>query len=274
MTVGFIGAGNMGGALAGAVARAMEKNEDIAGDVLICDKNTERASALAESLGGRAVSAEEIIDCGDIIFFGIKPQGIPALADELSDSLAKLRNKRRRLPLAVTMAAGVSISEFECWFGGLPVIRIMPNTPVSVGEGVVFWCAADGVANDMRCAFLSIMSHSGELFEVDENRIDAAGALSGCGPAFVYMFIEALADGAVAAGLDRHTALRAATSTVIGAGTLLRELDCHPGELKDAVCSPGGTTIEGVRTLEEHAMRAAVMDAVWAAYAKTEKLKK
>lgn len=273
MTVGFIGAGNMGGALAAAVARAMEKNADIAGELLICDQNSERAEAVAKNIGGRTVAADEMIEYCDIIFFGVKPQTLPALAEELSTTLSVLRRQRRRPPLAVTMAAGVSISKFESMFGGLPVIRIMPNTPVSVGEGVIFWCAAEGVANDMRCAFSAIMSACGERFEVDERHIDAAGALSGCGPAYVYMFIEALADGAVAAGLDRQTALRAATSTVIGAGTLLRELDCHPGVLKDAVCSPGGTTIEGVRTLEEHAMRAAVMDAVLAAYRKTEELK-
>lgn len=273
MTVGFIGAGNMGGALAGAVARAMEHNDEIAGEILVCDRDTERAAAVAKDIGGRAAASDEITDLCDIIFFGVKPQGLPALADELAPSIAAIRRQRRRPPLAVTMAAGVDIAKFEAMFCGLPVIRIMPNTPVSVGEGVVFWCAADGVAKDMRQAFWSIMSHSGELFEINESRIDAAGALSGCGPAFVYMFIEAMADGAVAAGLDRHTALRAATSTVIGAGMLLRELDCHPGELKDAVCSPAGTTIEGVRTLEERAMRAAVMDAVLAAYEKTAKLK-
>ena len=190
----------------------------------------------------------------------MKPQGLRALADE-SAALLAARISGGRTPLAVTMAAGVELEKFSGYFPGIPAIRIMPNTPVSVGEGMIFWCAGDGVSDAARGDFLAVMSCAGRLCELPEKQIDAAGALSGCGPAFVYMFIDALADGGVAA-----------VQTVFGSAALARETGKHPGELKDAVCSPGGTTIEGVRTLEERAFRAAVTDAVIAAYEKTAKL--
>ncbi len=271
MNIGFIGTGNMGGALAAAAARAMAEKEHTGGRVLLCDSDTAKAEALAARTGGEAVTLADIFDRSDIIFFGVKPQGLSALSAEARGYISA-RLERGSAPLAVTMAAGVALEKFCGYFTGLPVIRIMPNTPVSVGEGMIFWCAGEGVSAAEREDFLAVMSCAGRLCELPEKLIDAAGALSGCGPAFVYMFIDALADGGVAAGLPRAVAREAAVQTVLGAAALARESGKHPGELKDAVCSPGGTTIEGVRTLEERAFRAAVTDAVIAAYEKTAKL--
>jgi pyrroline-5-carboxylate reductase len=150
----------------------------------------------------------------------------------------------------------------------------MPNTPVSVGEGTVLYTANSEVTDGEIADFKAAMKFAGVLDEIPEKLIDAASAVSGCGPAFVFMFIESLADGAVACGLPRDKALVYAEQTVLGAARLALESGKHPGELKDAVCSPGGSTIEGVRTLEEGAFRASAVDAVIAAYEKTKTLGK
>mgnify|MGYP000819758311 CR=1 FL=1 len=154
-----------------------------------------------------------------------------------------------------------------------PVIRIMPNTPVSLGAGMIQYCA-DGVSDDQMFAFLGAMAPAGRLDAVPENLIDAASCVSGCGPAWVYQFIEALADGGVACGLPRAKAQEYAAQMVLGSAKLVLESGQHPGTLKDAVCSPGGSTIQGVRVLEEKGMRGAVMDAVLAAYNKTKEMGK
>lgn len=269
MKTGFIGTGNMGGALADAVSRAAGKGDSI----YLCDRSAEKAAEAAGKTGGTVVALDELFAICDTVFFGVKPQGLESLAAEVMPALKK-RIDSGSVPLAVTMAAGVSLERFGMLFPGLPAIRIMPNTPVSVGEGMIFWCAGAGVDDAARESFARIMSKAGRLSELPEGLIDAAGALSGCGPAFVYMFIDALADGGVAAGLPRTAAREAAIQTVLGAASLARESGAHPGELKDAVCSPGGTTIEGVRLLENRAFRSAVTDAVVAAYEKTARLSK
>ena len=154
-----------------------------------------------------------------------------------------------------------------------PIIRIMPNTPVAVGEGMILYDANEWVTSEMLDAFSHALSKAGRLDRLPEGSIDAASALSGCGPAFVYLFSESLADGAVECGLSREKANLYAAQTLYGAAKLLLESGKHPGELKDAVCSPGGTTIAGVHALEEGSFRAATMSAVNAAYQKTLKLK-
>ena len=154
-----------------------------------------------------------------------------------------------------------------------PVIRIMPNTPASVGEGMIQYCSSNVTAEEEE-AFLRIMAPAGRLDAVPESLIDAASCVSGCGPAWVYQFIEALADGGVACGLPRTKAQEYAAQMVLGSAKLVLESGKHPGELKDAVCSPGGSTIQGVRVLEEHGLRGAVMDAVIASYNKTKEMGK
>ena len=266
MKFGFIGCGNMGGALAQAVVKSVNPFE-----VALCDANVERALALAESLGCGVTTTQELAASARFIFLGVKPQGFEGLFEEIAPIL-KARKDRFVL---VTMAAGVSVVAVEKMCGKkAPVIRIMPNTPVSVGEGMILYTANDAVTNDDIDAFLHALSKAGKLDEIAEDKIDAASALSGCGPAFVYLFAEALADGAVECGLARDKANLYAAQTLLGAATLLLESGKHPGELKDAVCSPGGTTIAGVHALEQNSFRSAAMSAVTAAYEKTLKLKK
>ena len=173
------------------------------------------------------------------------------------------------------MAAGVSISAVEKMADcNCSVIRIMPNTPVSVGEGMILYSPNNSVSEEQLSFFENLLSMAGKLDMLPEDKIDAASALSGCGPAFVYMFAEALSDGAVECGLSRDKAMLYAAQTLLGAAKLLEESGKHPGVLKDAVCSPGGTTIAGVHALEEGAFRASAINAVKKAYERTLELKK
>jgi pyrroline-5-carboxylate reductase len=161
------------------------------------------------------------------------------------------------------MAAGLTMAQIEEFAGcEIPVIRIMPNTPVAIGKGVIQYCCNELVSREMLGDFLCDMRFSGMLDCLEERLIDAGSAISGSGPAYVYMFIEALADGAVACGIPRAKAMEYAAATVIGAGEMVLATGQHPGALKDAVCSPGGSTIAGVRALENHGLRAAAMEAV------------
>ena len=258
----------MGGAL--VLAASKTKNEY---EILVADKFSEKVAELVNATGGKAKesSAIEITDKCDLIFLGVKPNFIEATLNEILPTL----QKRESQPTLVSMAAGVKIEKIASITSKIcPVIRIMPNTPVSVGEGMILYDICPVVTEEIENLFLDVLSSAGKLDKLPEALIDAASALSGCGPAFVFMFIEALSDGAVACGLPREKAQAYAIQTLIGASKLLESSDKHPGELKDAVCSPGGSTIEGVRTLEEGAFRATVTDAVIASFEKTKLLGK
>jgi len=263
---GFIGCGNMGGALATAVAKTVNGLA-----LYLCDAAAKKAEELAATMGAKVSSVREIASDCDYIFLGVKPQGFEALFEELRPAL----EARKTSVVLVSMAAGITVETVEQMAGGgARVIRIMPNTPVSVGRGMILYCANDAVTEEQIDIFCHALSAAGSLDAISEDKIDAASALSGCGPAFVYLFAEALADGAVACGLAREKANVYAAQTLAGAAELLLQSGKHPGALKDAVCSPGGTTIEGVRTLEQSAFRASAMNAVISAYEKTLKLKK
>jgi len=257
--IGFIGCGNMGGALALAAA----KNKDT--DIILYDKDTEKALTLASEIGAKTASIDDICSC-ELIFLGVKPNIVASVICEIKDKVIKSG------ATLVSMAAGVSIEKIVGYFGSeLPVIRIMPNTPAKVGRGMILYTANESGKSSVE-SFLAVMSASGRLDAIDERLIDAASAISGCGPAFVYMFIEALADGGVMSGLPREKAMLYAAETLIGAAEVVKQTGKHPGELKDEVCSPGGSTIEGVKALEDGAMRGTVSSAVVAAYQKTLKL--
>lgn len=261
MKYGFLGCGNMGG----AIARALSK---VTKDIMVTDRSG-RARALAGELGIRYGTPEEIVSSCDRIFLAVKPQMMAGVLEPLQGAL------QQRKPLLITMAAGLTISQIEQMAGGkLPVIRIMPNTPVAVGKGMTQYCRNELVADETIASFLEDMRFSGQLDELEERLIDAASALSGCGPAYMYLFIEALADGAVACGVPRAKAMEYAAATMIGAGEMVLATGMHPGALKDAVCSPGGSTIAGVRTLEQHGFRGAAMDCVAAAFEKNKELGK
>ncbi|MBQ3075278.1 MAG: pyrroline-5-carboxylate reductase [Clostridia bacterium] len=265
MKIGFIGTGNMGTALATAVAKS-----EVRAELFFADFFAEKAKSLADALNGLCGDNLTLIEQCDMVFLGVKPQVLPELLAEIAPAV---KGRKGALTL-VTMAAGIPVSTIVKGIGEeVPVIRIMPNTPVMVGEGVIVYCTC-GVSAETEEAFVKALSHGGLVEKIDESKIDAASALHGCGPAFVYLFVEALADGAVACGLPRDAALRFAAKTVKGAAEMVLETGKHPGALKDAVTSPGGTTIEGVRVLEEQGFRGAAMDAVIAAYEKTLELGK
>ena len=193
---------------------------------------------------------------------------------EMLDGIADILAARQTPFVLVSMAAGLSMARIRQMAGdAYPVIRIMPNTPVALGAGMVQYCSA-GVTPEQMAEFLQAMSPAGLLDPVEESQIDAASCVSGCGPAWAYQFVEALADGGVAAGLPRSKAQLYAAQMLLGSARMVLESGSHPGALKDAVCSPGGSTIQGVRLLEERAFRGAVTDAVLAAFDKTKEMGK
>lgn len=257
ITFSFIGTGNMGGALARAARRRLPARE-----ILLSNRTPEKAEALAGELGCAAGTVLQVAERGRYIFLGVKPQMMAELLAELAPVLARREDRF----LLVTMAAGLTMERISAMAGGTyPVIRIMPNTPCAVGAGVVLYDANELVEEAELETFVGAMSGAGVLDRLPEHLIDAGSAVAGCGPAFVCQLIEALADGGVACGLPRQKALLYAAQMTQGAARLVLESGQHPGELKDAVCSPGGSTIAGVRTLEQRGFRAAAMDAVIAA---------
>ena len=263
-TIGFIGVGNMGGALARAAARAVDP-----GRIVVSNRSREKAEALSQALSCRVATATEVAESCDLVFLGVKPQMMAGLLADLQPAL-----ERRKTPVTlVSMAAGVSMAQIRAMAGGdYPVIRIMPNTPVAVGQGVVLYDQTENVSVEAKTLFLTAMGTAGLLDPLEERLMDAGSAVAGCGPAFADLFLEALADGGVLCGLPRAKAQAYAAQMLLGAAALAMETELHPGQLKDAVCSPGGSTIAGVKTLEQFAFRAAVIDAVEAAYEKTKAL--
>lgn len=265
MKIGFIGCGNMGSALAVAASKAGK------GDILLANRTAVKAEALAAEIGAVASTNEVIAATCNYIFLGVKPH----LMSDLLASLSPILSARTDRFVLISMAAGINIASIEEIVGkNYPIIRIMPNTPVSVGAGLIQYCKNGTVTAKEENLFLALLANAGKLDPIDEKLIDAASALSGCGPAFVCLFMEALADGGVKCGLPRDKAMQYAAQTVMGTGKLLQESGKHPGALKDAVCSPGGSTIAGVTALEEYAFRAAVISAVEASFDRTKELGK
>jgi len=265
-TFGFIGTGNMGGALACAAAKMMDP-----GSIFLANKTRAKAEILADQLGAHVSTTEEISRSCGYVFLGVKPQMMADLLAEMAPVLAARTDRF----ILVTMAAGLTMDTIRAMAGGqYPVIRIMPNTPVSVGEGVILYDATADVTDGELQQFCTNMSKGGLLDRLPEHLIDAGSAVAGCGPAFADLFLEALADGGVACGLPRAKAMAYAAQMLKGAAALQLETGSHPGQLKDAVCSPGGSTIAGVRALEEHGFRAAAISAVEASCKRTKELGK
>ena len=265
-TFGFIGIGNMGSALARAAVKCMSPDR-----VFLANKTPEKARLLAAELNCTvADNAWIAANCG-FVFLGVKPQMMAGVLGELAPVLAQRQDR----VILVSMAAGLTIETLQQMAGGkYPVIRMMPNTPTAVGQGVIQYCHNDLVGNDVLADWLRDMRYCGLLDSLDEHLIDAASALSGSGPAYLYILMEALADGAVTCGLPRAKAMEYAAMTMVGAGQLYLQTHTHPGALKDAVCSPGGSTICGIRALEDKGFRGAAMDCVIATYQKNKELGK
>ncbi len=258
LTIGFIGTGNMGGALARAAAKE-EGNR-----LLLHNRSPEKAQKLASELHAEVTDQAGALEA-DFVFLGVKPQ----MLEQLFSGLRPLLAERDQKPVLVSMAAVTSIRQIREMAGcALPIIRIMPNTPVAIGQGITLYACSPEVSEETEETFLRAMAASGRFIRSEEKYIDAGACISGCGPAFVDLFVEALADGGVACGLPRAMALELAAAMTAGAAGLILETGKHPAQLKDEVCSPGGTTIRGVRALEQGAFRSAAMEAVLAAYGK------
>lgn len=263
--IGFIGCGNMGGAIAKAVCAVAEPSR-----VFLANRTPAKAEKLAAALGCNTATNAAVFSGCELIFLGVKPQ---MMAGVLAEAAPLLAQRTDRFVL-VTMAAGLTMAQINRMAGGeYPILRIMPNTPAALGMGMIQYCSA-GVTDAELSEFLQLMAPAGRLDALDEHLIDAASGVSGCGPAYAYLFIEALADGGVACGLPRAKAMEYAAQMLAGSAQMVLQTGQHPGALKDAVCSPGGSTIQGVRTLEERAFRGAVMDAVIAAFNKNRDLGK
>lgn len=256
--IGFIGTGNMGGALATAIS----KNKDV--QLVLSNRTQSKAQALADTLNATVGTNAEAAGC-DYVFIGVKPQQFDDVLEQIKESFSKTS-------VIVSMVAGWPISKIQSLSNGLPVIRIMPNTPVSIGEGITLLSCSSNVKAESAELLLHLLKTSGQVLPVDEKLINAASAVSGCGPAFVDIFINSLADGAVSVGVPRKQALDIAAQMVIGTAKLVLQTQKHPELLKDEVCSPAGSTIEGVIALENGNFRSSVINAVRASAEKNSKL--
>jgi pyrroline-5-carboxylate reductase len=238
------------------------------------DADKPKAEAAARSLGAGVLDSNTgAVKQGDFVFLAVKPQALSGVLREIKGAV-KERGALKNPVILVSMAAGFSITKIEAELEspGQPVIRIMPNTPALISQGMIALAASPAVGEEKIVELERILANSGLVDRLEEKYLDAVTGLSGSGPAFGYIFIEALADGGVQAGLPRDKALSYAAQTVLGAAAMVKETGRHPGELKDMVASPGGTTIAGIAALEQAGFRGIVMSAVDAAFRRSAEL--
>ena len=265
MKFGFIGTGNMGSAIAKAVA----KNKG-GKNIALADRSIQKAQILADEIGASVLDNQATAKQCDYIFLGVKPQMMEHMLAEIKDIL----QSRKGEVTLVSMAAGLTADKIcEMAGGDVAVVRIMPNTPVAIGKGIILYCSNE-LAKNKETFVAEALSMGGLVDKIDEKLIDVGTVVAGCGPAFAAMFAESLADGAVSCGLPREKAEQYAAKMIEGTASLISDGGKHPAKLKDEVCSPGGSTIKGVEALEGNNFRGAVMAAVNAAYNKTKELGK
>lgn len=265
MKIGFIGLGNMAEAMiAGMLGKGLVTPEQVIGS----SKTRETAEKIKAKFDITAVTDNALVAReADILFLAVKPVFLAEVIDEVRGSV-------RAETLIVSIAAGRDLKYLKEAFGrsDLKIIRCMPNTPALVLEGCTGVCADGEVTQEEMDRVLALLRSFGKASVVPERLMDAVVGVSGSSPAYVFLFIEAMADGAVAAGMPRKQAYEFAAQSVLGSAKLVLETGKHPGELKDMVCSPGGTTIEAVKVLEEKGLRAAVMDAMGACINKSRQM--
>ena len=266
MKVAFIGLGNMGASMAKAVAKEVAST-----DLLLVNRSPQKVEEFISQYGGTASHLEQVFQEAEVIFLGVKPYQICPLLEEYQAILAQRTNL-----LLVSMAAGLELEKMAevIQSDRVGLIRIMPNTPVAVGQGVISLARAQAVTDQQVAQVKELLAGVGDLYEIEEKLMDPATAVAGCGPAFVYQMIEAMADAGVALGLSREQALQMAAQTFKGAASMVLETGQHPGSLKDAVCSPGGSTIAGVNRLEQVGLRGDIIAGVEAAYKRTQEMGK
>lgn len=253
MKLGFIGTGNMAGAIMGGIIqKGIFRPEQIIG-ADISEAGRQKAK---EAYGIEVTEDNRKAAAAEVLILSVKPQFY-------ADAIAEIRDCIRDDQLVITIAPGKTLSWLEEQFGKrVKIVRTMPNTPALVGEGMTAACVNQYVTEEEKAYALKILNAFGKVELVPEHLIDAVVAVSGSAPAYVFMFIEAMADAAVAEGMPRAQAYEFAAQAVYGSAKMVLETGKHPGELKDMVCSPAGTTIEAVRVLEERGFRSAVMEAM------------
>lgn len=259
----FIGTGNMGGAIIRAACRVIDPKQ-----IILTDFSAEKAAELAKETGCQTAATNlEAAEMADFIILCVKPQ---VISSALSDIAPVLRSSYEsgNAKILCSIAAGVKISAIRTQLGlsDYPVIRVMPNTPALIGKGLMLLGCDDTVSQRDIDDLKTVISGCGGADMLDESLFDQATACSSCSPAFAYMFIEALADGGVSIGLSREKAQTYAASAVMGAAAMVLETGMHPGQLKDMVCSPAGSTIAGVTELERSGLRSAAIEAIIASY--------
>ena len=253
MKISCIGTGAMGG----AIMRAICKKYDVK-NIKITDRNVELGKAFANETGATFVSTNKEVLDADYIFLAVKPQF-------LSDVFAEIAGSIPTNAVVISMAAGVKLEKLENWAPKARFVRMMPNVCAQIGQAMIAITYNENIKAEETATVKEILSSAGKVEQVPEKLMDCVTAVSGSGPAFVFMFIEALADAAVRCGMPRSQAYTYAAQTVYGSAGMVLENGQHPAVLKDMVCSPAGTTIEGVAALEKNNFRNAVIEAVTAA---------
>lgn len=255
--IGFIGVGNM----ALAIIKGMTADGMSASDIYVHNRTKSKLDGL-ESYGINICENNcQVVERCKYVFLAVKPDIYPVVLKEIKGCL---NNDH----VIVTMAAGFSIDDVKKIVGNIKVCRTMPNTPALVGSGYTAVCFDEFIEDAEKERLISILNTFGESQVITEEYINAYSAITGSSPAFVFMMIEAMADAGVILGIPRKDAYRAAEATVLGSARLALDTGKHPGELKDMVCSPGGTTIEGIRTLEEKGFRSSIIECLVNTYKK------
>ncbi len=253
MKTAFIGCGNMGG----AIIQGLLRNGTAPEQIIAADPMEGSRKRAEEQYGIRTTASNaEAVRGSDLVVLSVKPYMAANVCDEICTELTDDQ-------IVLSIMAGKRMGDLEELLGGHPkIVRAMPNTPCLIGEGMIGYCASKGVTDEEKAAAAEILRAVGLAEEIPEKLMDAVTSVSGSSPAFIFMLIEAMADGAVLEGMPRDMAYRFAAQAVKGSAALVLETGTHPGKLKDMVCSPGGTTIEGVRVLEENSFRGIVMQAI------------
>ena len=260
--IGFIGTGNMGYAMLKGASKAFSPN------ISYTDVNEEKLKEIEKEIGiSYSLTNQQVVDAADIIVLGIKPQYMQKVLMELEFTNQKI---------LISLAPGITVEKIRSLtFGNPRIVRSMPNTPALIGEGMSSLCFSDNTfSQEERQTVLDLFASFGKVVEILEALMDAVVPVSGSSPAYVFILIEAMADAAVLHGLSREMAYEMAAQSVMGAAKMYLESKTHPAILKDQVCSPGGTTIEAVRVLEEKGFRSAIIEAMDACFEKTKRMQK
>ncbi len=261
--VGFIGAGSMAQALLDGMLRAGAASAD---RLYASDPSAERRAVFAEKIGDNVLADNlQLVEACEVVVLSVKPNVVPLVAEEIADRITSGH-------LVVSIAAGVTLAALRDLLGTDRLIRVMPNMPALVGAGAAAYCTLDGATEQDAALAEEMLNAVGLCVRVEEKHMDAVTGLSGSGPAYVYLAIGALSDGGVEMGLPRQTATKLAAQTVLGAARMVLETGKHPGQLVDQIATPGGTTVEGLRALEDAGVRKAFADAVVAATEKSRRL--